>query len=217
MDRMTEQNSRFSAAVLAGGKSTRMGRDKAALSFDGSTLLEHQVRKLYRLGTEDIMISGSCLEVPGTRFVPDIWPHLGPLSGIHACLLAAKCQAVLFISVDTPLVPPEVLQELLNAHAGGVTLLSHDEHIEPLLGVYDTALADLCETILHSGHTGVRRLLDQVQVCLVPYEKDPGIFLNCNTPEEYQKVLQAPRCDHILTESEAGKNSEAVYKKTEKR
>ena len=185
----TGQSSRFSAAVLAGGRSVRMGRDKASLPFQGSTLLEHQVRKLRMCGIEDIMISGSTLEVPGTRFVPDVWPHLGPMSGIHACLLAAKCEAVLFISVDTPLIPPEVLQKLLNAHTGGVTLPSHEEWIEPLPGIYDTALAGLCETILHSGRTGVRRLLDQVRVRYVPYEKDPGVFLNCNTPEEYEKIL----------------------------
>ena len=190
MYRVTEQNSRFSAAVLAGGRSTRMGQDKASLPFDGSTLLEFQVQKLRRLGIEDIMISGSGLEVPDTRFVPDILPHLGPLSGIHACLLEAKCEAVLFISVDTPLIPPEVLQELMNAHTGGVTLLSHENQIEPLLGVYDTALAGLCETILHSGRTGVRSLLDQTDVRFVPYEKDAGVFLNCNTPEDYQKVLE---------------------------
>lgn len=91
-----EAQKQFSAAVLAGGYSSRMGRDKAALSFGGTTMLDQQVRKLRSVGIEDIMISGSELAVSGTRYVPDVFPHRGPLSGIHACLQAARGKSVLF-------------------------------------------------------------------------------------------------------------------------
>ena len=91
---MEQQNARFSAAVLAGGLSSRMGRDKAALPFDGTTLLDFQVGKLRALGVKDIMISGSEQKIPGARPISDVYPRKGPLSGIHACLAAAKGSAV---------------------------------------------------------------------------------------------------------------------------
>ena len=147
---------------------------------------------MHTLGIEDIMISGSVLDVPGTRFVPDILPHHGPLSGIHACLTAAVNPAVLFLSVDTPLIPPELLQKLLDEHTGGVTLLRHGEQIEPLLGVYDRALAGLCEPVLKSGQTAVRQLLKQTDIHFVYYEGDADVFLNCNTPQEYEALSDTP-------------------------
>ena len=72
---MKQQNACFSAAVLAGGLSSRMGRDKAALPFGGTTLLDFQVQKLRSLGMEDIMISGTEQQIPGTRPIPDVYPH----------------------------------------------------------------------------------------------------------------------------------------------
>ena len=182
----------FSAAVLAGGKSSRMGQDKAALPFGGTTLLAYQVQKLRALGIGDIMISGSKQRVPDTCFVPDIHPGMGPLSGIHACLAAAKHEAVLFLPVDTPLLPPEALQALLDAHDGGITLLRHGARTEPLIGVYDRAIAPLCEPILLSGTTGVKRLLEQVAPKLLELDGLPeDAFLNCNTQEEYRRILPA--------------------------
>ena len=87
---------------------------KANLPFGSVTMLEYQIQKLRMLGIEDIIISGSGRELAGTRCVPDIYPHKGPLSGIHACLEAALHDSVLFLSVDTPLIPIETLQTLLD-------------------------------------------------------------------------------------------------------
>lgn len=187
---MKQRNVCFSAAVLAGGLSSRMGRDKAALPFDGTTLLDFQVGKLRALGIEDIMISGSEQQIPGTRPIPDVYPRKGPLSGIHACLSAAKGSAVLFLGVDTPLIPPKVLQTLLSAHENGVTLLHHGNRAEPLFGVYDCTLAPLCEDILRTEHTGVWQLLDRTTVKTLPFDGDETVFTNGNTPEEYARLLQ---------------------------
>ena len=186
---MEHQNGRFSAAVLAGGLSSRMGRDKAALPFGGTTLLDFQVGKLRMLGIEDIMISGSERQIPGTRHISDIYPRKGPLGGIHACLAGAEGTAVLFLGVDTPLIPPEALQALLSAHENGVTLLHHGNRTEPLFGVYDCTLAPLCEEILRTKHTGVWQLLNRTTVKTLPFDGDETVFMNGNTPEEYARLL----------------------------
>ena len=100
----------ISGIVLAGGFSRRMGTDKAELKLGELTLLELQVRKLRQIGIADIMVSGCRKPVEGTRAIEDIYPHKGPMSGIHACLKAAKTEACLVVSVDVPLFPAEWLE-----------------------------------------------------------------------------------------------------------
>ena len=121
---------RVSAILLAGGRSSRMGRDKAGLPFQGMTLLEWQVQKLQGLGIKDIMLSGPRREAPGVRVVPDEFPGRGPLSGLHACMKAASYPDCLVLSVDVPLVPLPALTELVRVHratGGKVTLLRHGD------------------------------------------------------------------------------------------
>lgn len=167
-----------------------MGRDKATLPFGGTTLLDYQVRKLRALGIEDIMISASEQEIPGTRHISDVYPRKGPLGGIHACLAEAKGTSVLFLGVDTPLVPPEALRMLLSAHENGVTLLRHGDRTEPLFGIYDCMLAPLCEEILRTEHTGVWQLLNRTTVKTLLFDGDETVFMNGNTPEAYARLLQ---------------------------
>ena len=119
----------ISGIVLAGGFSRRMGTDKAELTLGGLTLLELQVRKLRQIGITDIMVSGYGKPMEGTRAIEDIYPHKGPMSGIHACLKAAKTEACLVVSVDVPLFPAEWLEKLVQAHDGPVTMLSHGDEL----------------------------------------------------------------------------------------
>ena len=180
---------RFSAAVLAGGRSTRMGTDKAGLPFMGMTLAAYQAEKLKALGMTDLMLSGCRQEIPGARCVPDELPARGPLGGIHACLGAAAHEAVLFLSVDVPLVPADTLRALLDAHTGGITLLSVDGAPQPLIGVYDRSLRPAAEEILRSDYTAVRRLFEKYLPRLVDYTGNPWLMRNCNMPEDYEFLL----------------------------
>ena len=97
---------------------------------------------------------------------------------------------MLFLGVDTPLIPLEVLQALTSAHESSVTLLRHGERTEPLIGVYDTALAPLCGEILRTEHTGVWQLLNRTAVKTLPFDGDETILLNGNTPEDYARLLR---------------------------
>ena len=177
-----------SGAVLAGGFSSRMGTDKAALPFGGMTLLEWQVQKLRALGIEDIMVSGKSLPAAGTRYVPDVYPHRGPLSGIHACLLAARNENILVLGIDTPLVPVSALRGLLEAHANDITVLCSGGVAEPLIGIYPTSLAAEAERILRTEDTAVRRLIERSELRRFDFDGDEMLLTNCNTPEEYGAI-----------------------------
>ena len=183
----------LSAILLAGGKSSRMGTDKAALTFRGVTFLEWQVQKLQGLGIDDIMISGGCQSVKGTRVIADEHLGRGPLSGMHACMKQALNPDCLILSVDMPLVPVQALAELADAHRtaeAAITLLQHGEKWEPLIGVYKSRLFRQIEQILLSEHTAVRRLLAEVGFEVLRWPEDKALFDNCNTPQDYERLLQ---------------------------
>ena len=182
---------RVSAILLAGGKSSRMGRDKAALPFQGLTLLDWQIQRLQSLGVEDIMLSGLRREMAGIRVVADEFPGRGPLSGLHACMKAAARPSCLVLSVDVPLAPLPALAELVRVHratGGKVTLLRHGDKWEPLMGVYQSELFRDAERILQEKNTAVRRLLDETGFQVMDWPHDEGLFLNCNTPEDYERL-----------------------------
>ena len=179
-----------SAILLAGGFSSRMGRCKAELDWHGVPLVRHQAEKLRSLGIGEIVLSGYAAPVEGTVYAPDLIPHRGPLSGIHAGLLAVHDPCALVIPVDAPLLPEELLRRLIRAHTGGVTLVSHGGEPEPLIAVYDRALAGDCEEILRGPRTSVRRLLERAETRTLEYTGDLRLLANCNTPEEYREICE---------------------------
>ena len=183
-------NRELSAVVLAGGRSTRLGQDKVLLPYHGVSFVQHQVNKLHEFGIEDIIISGYEGPIAGTTFVPDIYPHFGPLSGMHAGLSAIVNPAALVLAVDTPLLPVELLGALAEAHSGGITVMEHGGKREPLIGVYDSAIAAACEELLLSGRRSVHALLDRVGCRTVRYRGDEKLLLNCNTPEDYALLTE---------------------------
>ena len=178
-----------SAVILAGGRSSRMGRSKAELPFGGGTFLSCQADKLRALGIRDIVVSGYPAPPEGARCVGDVFPDRGPLGGIHAGLQAIAGDRAVVLAVDTPLVPGEFLRELIARHRGGVTLASLRGRAEPLIGVYDKALVSSCERILRGEDTSIRRLLETAECSLVEFPGDPRLLTNCNSPEEYDLVL----------------------------
>ena len=179
--------SSFSGVVLAGGHSSRMGQDKSALLLRGQTLLEWQIKKLRDIGAQDILISGVNAPV-GTRQVMDVYPNRGALGGIHACLQAAKNDRCLVLGVDVPLVSVAALEHLRRAHQQGVTVLSCNGRQEPLIGMYDSTLANTAENLILTGSVPVQALKSRTSWTSFEY-KGPTEFLHhCNTPQDFALI-----------------------------
>lgn len=182
-----------SAIVLAGGFSSRMGQDKAALRLDGKTLLERTAEMLQALGIGEVLISGHIDCPPGTTFVPDVYPHRGPLSGIHAGLLAMHSPCALVVPVDMPLLEGGTLRRLIAAHGPApITVLSG----EPMPGVFDGSLAPLCEQLLQQENHSLRRLFAAAGVQEIAAPGDTAQSFNCNTQEDFITLK------HIILEKE---------------
>ena len=188
------QEKQISMVVLAGGASSRMGRDKSDLTIEGKTFLEMQIEKGKKLGISDILLSGyhgeNKYEYP---IIPDRFPGKGPLGGLEACFREAKNPYCLVLGVDVPLVPADELAALIrqaqNLNAKAV-ILSHSGHEEPLMGVYRTELADamLEEITERKGavFAFLRRNGYECYESLAP----AWYFSNINDPVTYQKIVK---------------------------
>ena len=159
--------------VLAGGRSSRMGVDKAELRLGGMTLLERAVAAM-RVVCEDVVIVGERSGIPaGTRGIADRVAGCGPMGGVVASL--ADCEGLasgsgggwaVFLPVDMPLVPGELLRELVERWTGDaaarVCFAVTDGQAQPLVSaVHTAALAGLAAALEH-GELKLRPLLEQV-------------------------------------------------------
>jgi len=149
----------FSAVILAGGKSSRMGRDKAFLEFEGAPLLARQVKLAREAGAKEIFISGRANTDYTTFNCPilfDDFPDAGPLAGIDRALDVCATPILLVLAVDMPQMTASLLQELVAQCEAGVGVIPRaNGRIEPLAAFYPKASSQLSASLLVSGANAV--------------------------------------------------------------
>jgi molybdopterin-guanine dinucleotide biosynthesis protein A len=189
----------FAGAVLTGGKSSRMGRDKGGLEWGGQPLWRHQLEVLRGVGAVELLRScgagGDGLEEPWFRSVPDVVAESGPMGGIAACLAATDAPLLVVLGVDMPMVPGELLRRMASAATArcGVAVRREAEGgrwlWEPLAAVWPRGALGRVEAALAEGRLSLQRLMDELAgegmmrewVEVVPAEW----LANANTPEEW--------------------------------
>jgi len=184
----------ISAFILAGGKSTRMGSDKAFLTLNGSTLLARAL-DLARSLTPNVSIVGDVEKF--TTYgptIPDVFANCGPLAAIHAALLASSSELNVILAVDMPRVSLALLQFLVGQAEGDpsvyVTVPRTVLGWQPLCAVYRRSCSVAAETALHAGLFKIDRLFDVVPTKAIPEAElrsagfSPEIFHNLNTPAD---------------------------------
>ncbi|MBI3948565.1 MAG: molybdenum cofactor guanylyltransferase [Armatimonadetes bacterium] len=190
--------SRYSAMILAGGRSTRMGTPKALLRFGDETVLERLVRVLAPEFAEVVIVAAPGQELPATpaRRVEDEFPDAGPLGGLHAGLRAVRHDTAFVTGCDSPFLAPS-LARLLAERAAGVAgaVPRWGGRVHPLPAAYGRSLLPDLEARLagarRRGDIRLGALAERPDVRLVPEEAiravDPeGLsFVGMNTPEEY--------------------------------
>ena len=186
----------FTAALLAGGKSRRMGRDKAFLrvEWEGISvpLWERQLSILKAVAPAELVVSGPRKQgyPASVGVLVDEWADAGPLGGIATALNRSHHSLLLVLAIDLPRVQPGFLQKLLarcETERGVVPMLNN--RFEPLVAVYPKAAHGLAMTQLKQGDYVVQHFVDKlVQNRLVTcfeVERDEQEQLeNWNTPED---------------------------------
>lgn len=189
----------YSLLLLAGGKSSRMGRDKAELLLGEKSFLECILEKAEMLGIRKKYISGHGWEGKGVRTVPDRYRERGPLGGMHACFSVMDTPYALVLPVDVPQISMSVLQILLDAHGRLLNknhqeyvrplLLSHGERTEPLIGIYPAMLGRKIGAIIEKKPAPVFRLLDETGYDICRVSAREWELGNINTPKDYEMLL----------------------------
>ena len=197
---MTATQVTITGIVLAGGRSTRMGQDKASLPFGDETLLSRSIRIVGEV-TDDVLVVGKVAS-GFSRIVHDQIEHLGPLAGIAAGLSASTSDLNIIVACDMPLIRPAVLRRLVELRGDAdICVAVVDGQASPLCAVYRTAVASVAQALLDSGERRAMTLLDRVQTkrvdATVFRDLDPLLesFVSCNTPEAYQQLLIRLKAD----------------------
>ncbi len=185
----------FGGAVLAGGKSSRMGRDKAQLPYGEARLVDHMVRLLAAHGCAPVLVSG---KVDGYCCIEDRITDTGPLGGIHAVAeMAARQgqpQAWLFVPVDMPLLSDELLARLTTCaceyNVDGACFI--DKPLPLFLRLHAPvrmALHHTASEMRSSRNMSVRRFLAGLRICQKEFsEAEAALLEGANTPEEWQRI-----------------------------
>ena len=187
----------LTAFVLAGGKSTRMGRDKALLEFQGETLLTHAV-KLARSVTPEVRIIGNAKKfAPWGDVVEDIYPEHGPLGGIHAALAGTATEVNLVLPVDMPLLDAGFLAFLIHKATGNPAMATVPRtagRLHPLCATYRKQFVDIAKRSLEANRNKIDALFTEVLTQIIEEEEivqngfSPSLFRNVNTPEDWREL-----------------------------
>jgi len=190
--------------VLAGGKSSRMGTDKAALPLGGRTLLEHALT-VARSVAKEVFILGSP-EIYGSYgpTIADIFPGCGPLGGIHAALShvaqaskSGPSNLNLILAVDTPFITPEFLRYLVERTATSSAVVTTPEinaYTQPLCAIYSLDFLPIAEEALKAGNYKIVPLFPKDRTLVITEQEvrrfafPAEMFENLNTPEDLERA-----------------------------
>lgn len=173
----------FTGIVLAGGRSSRMGRDKAELPWGRGTLLDRMVESLRDAGAREVVVSG---RPGGQGGVADAWPARGPVGGIASVLPRVADGDFVVVPVDLPLLQPAHLLALLDA-LGTVRATHFEDHPLPFALRLDARVRVAVETVMreHPGGPSVMQMHAALGTTRVPHDFAGNPLRPCNTPADW--------------------------------
>jgi molybdopterin-guanine dinucleotide biosynthesis protein A len=186
----------FTAVLLAGGKSRRMGRDKAYLEVNwqgvSMPLWERQLAVLQSVAPDEIVISGPHKQgyPAATVVLADRWAGVGPLGGIATCLHQTRSTLLLVLAIDLPEIMPGFLMKLLARSEAGCGIVPfHHNRFEPLIAVYPGAALQVALDQLQHEDYVLQHFIDKLLQAglMIGYDVELGEehqLENWNTPED---------------------------------
>ncbi|MGE4367394.1 molybdenum cofactor guanylyltransferase [Thermomonas sp.] len=175
----------WTGLVLAGGRSSRMGRDKAALVWHGKSLLRHMIDMLCLAGAARVVVSGDYPEYGG---IPDVEHDLGPLGGLASVAAVLPDGPLLVVPVDMPMLSVDALRRLV---ATGARCACFHGHMLPLRLQLDSRVRDWLATALRLPQAGrslhaLHAAQGGIQLALP--DGAASWLCNLNTPEQWREA-----------------------------
>jgi len=195
---MIELRSDIAGVILAGGKSSRMGQDKALLGMNGKPFIQQIAEELQKVFTRVIIVSDRAvpykfLDLP---VYEDIFKNCGPLAGIHSAFSHSRSDKIFVVSTDTPLINPGAIRYLLDLqYTNEAIVYSIDDAIQPLFGIYDRTCLSLLEDHLTKKQYSVLKFIKSIDTNIIPASSVTRfdvsqLLMNINTQEDYRCMLR---------------------------
>ena len=188
---MAQVPGRFGGLILAGGKSSRMGEDKAELVFKGERLIDHAKTVLASLGADPILVSGR------QGGLNDPTPGLGPVGGLCSLMDEVSSKALpktwLVIPVDMPLLSKETLEPLLRSEDKITYFVAHPLPAKLHFCTSQTPYFNVAKRDMDAGRSvSVRRLITALGgVSIMPTSEIARSLVNVNSPEEWAALNES--------------------------
>jgi molybdopterin-guanine dinucleotide biosynthesis protein A len=190
----------LTALILCGGKSVRMGRPKAFLPYQGTTMIAHILKTVQDLFNEVFLVANEpgLFEDFNCDVVKDILPYRGPLGGILSGLLVASNHYSFVLACDMPFVDRRLLREMtMRRHGSDVLVLMHANGIEPLIGIYSKSCIKPLEESLFAGEPNLYDFVSGLNAEAFFYEAKQELsaqdamppYFNIDTPQDYSKAI----------------------------
>src|ERR671923_2138423 len=188
--------------ILAGGKSRRMGRDKAFLPFGNGLLIGRVIEVVQRVTADVILITNTPEQYQrfGLPMFADVIAEAGSLGGIYTGLVSTKTPYSLCLACDMPFVKPAFLRFLCETAAeADVVIPRNAEDFQPLCAVYSQVCREPIRQKIEASRLKITGFFDQVRVRIIEgellarYDPHDIMFFNANTPEEYEQARRMLR------------------------
>ena len=186
------------AFILAGGESSRMGRNKALLEIDGVPLILRTAHVVEQAVAKPTIVGPrEAFAALGFECVEDDWPGAGPLGGIATALRASGMEWNLVVACDMPYLTPEWLRHLVaraEASAAGAVIPQSEFGAEPLCASYNKRAESAIRSALKRGVRKVMEGLDDLRIEKIapvewkPFDSGGRLFKNMNTPADYEEA-----------------------------
>ncbi len=191
MDKRIDRSD-LTGIILAGGKSSRMGREKGLVEFRGKPLIQFEIDLLLHF-TDRILISSGNPDYGSFKLemVPDDVLGLGPAAGLASALRNSETLWNVVLACDLPFLEPELIDFLLvNTSGFQAVIPCHDGGNEPLAGLYRRDLAEQFTNAMASGTLAIHKILETVSVKYVDvshlFVRYPLLFANFNTLQDLE-------------------------------
>ena len=177
------------AVIMAGGKSSRMQRDKALLPFGGeSTLIEFQYRRLEKIFAKVYVAAKSNKFGFKVNLIEDRYATSSPLVALISMFESLEVDEVFVLSVDAPFVSQEVIAKLYASRSeeADIIVAESNHGLEPLCAIYRRSFLECAYGALEADNHRLQSLFDTLSVVRVKMEEEA--FLNLNYPAEYEEA-----------------------------
>jgi len=172
------------AVLLAGGRSSRMGTDKALLPWGEGTLLAHMHGRLLEAGAAQVVVSG---DRPALGGVPDAQPDTGPMGALAQLAPQLHDGAWLVVPVDMPLLSTALAHALLSA---GAACACVEDHPLPMALRLDAGVRAVMHDVgaREERARSLRALQERLQTAYLPASPWRDALRNCNTPDDWSAL-----------------------------